>query len=572
MNKPLLCAALLGSLSLVACRCDEEPLDRTKGGIAGQVCNPLTGRFAAGAVVTASYPDPDSGAELSKSATADDAGFFTLQGLPDTAEASLHVVGDEFQYDIPPIAIVGRAVHPLRDPGCRDAPSEPGQGELAGQICNRHTGEYVDEGTVTVLLANGDQLVEVLAQDGSFVMLAVPAGLHVVYVQAPGFQKTYQVEVKEGEQTLLEDQVIDCQPYDRLSTGMIVGTVCGSEVAGAAGAPLAGATVRIVGGIDGAIFEDETLPDGSFIIAGIPTPQAGLQVEASKGGFNFIWNSVDVFSLGDNPDGTNLTADVGCQPLIPDDERRYLVVKGTFDRIEQSLARMQLQNVVKMEGVPLDLSQLWTVEAFGDFDALAEYDAVFVNCGVSEFDLVTGLSTGVKANIKRYVQEGGSIYVSDWAYDLIEQVWPEKINFLADDTKNSDAEHGEDGNYAMDVVEPGLAEYEGADIVNIDFRFGNFAVISQVEQGVTTYLRGDVNYRVNGTVSNLPETPITVGFSDGLGRVIFTSFHQESNVADECTSAGDCSNGLSCLDGFCGEELISDGPEDLALRYLIFSL
>jgi hypothetical protein len=563
--------AVITVLALSSCR--DEELGGLSGGVAGQVCNPLTGRAAPGAVVTARFLDPVTKKDEEKSATADDAGFFQMGGLPADVDVSLHVeLADEFQNDIPAFPIVAGEDAQLRDPGCRDAPAEPGVGELIGQICNRHTGDYVTEGTVTVLLADGSELVEPLDETGSFIMTDVPAGVHVVYVQAPGFQKTYQVTIVEKEQTQLEDQVVDCQPYDELTTGMIVGKVCGSAVAGEPGGPLSGAVVRIVGEIDGAVFEDETLPDGSFTIAGIPTPQSGLQVEASKGGFNFIWDNVDVFSIADNPDGTNLTAESGCQPLVPDDERRYLVVKGMFDRIEQSLARMNLANVVKMEGVPADPSQLWTTEAFGNFDELAEYDAVFVNCGVNETDFVLGLSPAIKANLKRYVQEGGSLYVSDWAYDLIEQVWPENFNFLGDDTVSSAAEHGEDGTYTMDVLEPGLAEYEGADQVDIEFRFGSFALVSQVAQGVTTYLRGDVGYRVNGGVSTLPETPITVGFSDGLGRVIFTSFHQESNLADECTSDGDCDGGFSCLEGYCGEELLTDGPEDLALRYLIFSL
>jgi hypothetical protein len=89
--------------------------------------------------------------------------------------------------------------------------------------------------------------------------------------------------------------------------------------------------------------------------------------------------------------------------------------------------------------------------------------------------------------------------------------------------------------------------------VDIDFSFGAFAIATQVEAGVTTYLRGDVGYRVNGAVSTLPDTPLTVGFTQGTGRVIFTSFHQES-------------------DGENTEELEVDGPEDLVLRYIIFSL
>ncbi len=403
-----------------------------------------------------------------------------------------------------------------------------------------------------MLLASGEELVADIDPTGSFVMPEVPVGVHVVYVQAPGFQKTYQVEVLEGEQTLLEDQVVDCEPYDELTTGMIVGTICGPSDTGGEGEPLAGARVYVVQPIDGVIYEDETLPDGTFTIAGIPTPQSGLQVRAEKGGFVFTWDAVDVYSIADAPDGTNLTASVGCQELVPDDDRRYLVVQGTFDKIEQVLARMGLSNVDLLEGVPTDPSELWSTAAFANYDTLANYDAVFVNCGISETDLVLGLNTAVKENMRRYIQEGGSLYVSDWAYDLIEEVWPERINFLGDDLVNSAAEHGEDGVYAADVLEPGLATYVGATNVNIGFNFGNFAIVSQLASGVTTYLRGDIQYRVNGGVSTLTDVPITVGFSDGAGRVIFTSFHQES-------------------DGEGTTETL-DGPEDLVLRYLIFSL
>jgi hypothetical protein len=374
-------------------------------------------------------------------------------------------------------------------------------------------------------------------------------------VQAPGFQKTYEVTVDEGGQTTLEDQVIDCQPYDPLTTGKIIGTICGAEVAGEPGGPLAGARVFVVQPIDGVIYEDETLPDGSFTIAGIPTsPNPGpLQVRAEKGGFTFTWNDVPVFPVSEEPEGTEITAESGCQPLIPDDDRRYLVVQGTFDKIEQTLARMQLTNVDLIEGVPADPSDDWIGNAFGNADILADYDAVFVNCGVDESDFILGMSPAIKQNLKDYISNGGSLYVSDWSYDLIEAVWPEKIDFLSDDLENSAAEHGEDGTYTMDVLEPGLRDYEGADQVDIDFSFGNFALVSTVASGVTTYLQGDIGYRVNGTVGNLTDTPVTVGFTEGTGRVIFTSFHQES-------------------DGENTEELETDGPEDLALRYIIFSL
>jgi hypothetical protein len=538
--------------------CRDEVLTDLSGGVAGQVCNPVTGRPAAGATITARFTDPATEKERTKDGEADENGFFRIAGLPVTT-VDLHVVvADEFTSDIAGIEIPSLDDAQLTDPACRDLPDVPGTGGLDGRLCNRHTGEYVTEGTVTLLLPDSTPLTAPIDAEGIFHMDEIPAGIHVVYVQAPGFQKTYQVEIEEGKRAELEDSNIDCQPYDDLSTGMIVGNICAAEIAGEPGGPLAGARVYIVDDLgDGLVYEDETLPDGSFTIAGIPVPlpdDGTVTVRAEKGGFAFQWDNVVVSSIADNPLGTNLTANVDCQPLEPNDGRKYLVVQGTFDRIEQVLDRMGLNNVDLINGVPADPTQLWSVQAFGNYDELASYDAVFVNCGISEFDLVQpgGLPAAVKANLKRYIEEGGSLYVSDWAYDLVEQVWPDKINFLADDTKNSDAEHGEDGDYDVAVTEPGLEEYVGATDVNIGFNFGNFAIVSQVGSGVTTYLRGDIKYRVNGGVSTLPDTPVTVGFSDGLGRVIFTSFHQESDVD--------------------GTTEILDGPEDLVLRYLIFSL
>ncbi|MCC7071525.1 MAG: carboxypeptidase regulatory-like domain-containing protein [Deltaproteobacteria bacterium] len=548
MTMRVLPLLFLGLVALLGA-CRDEELTNLAGGITGQVCNPVTGRPAAGATITGNWVNPFNDKEGTKDTTADENGFFTLGGMPVTT-VTLAIRNDEFQNELQ-VEIVEREDVQLTDPACRDLPGEPGMGELVGQICNRHTGEYITEGTVTVLLASGEELVADIQGDGSFVMPEVPIGIHVVYVQAPGFQKTYQVEVTEGGQTLLEDQVVDCQEFDQLSTGMIVGSICGPSDSGEGG-PLAGAHVYVVQPIDGIVYESWSLDDGTFAIEGIPAPQTGLQVRAEKGGFVYTWDNVNVYTLADAPDGTNVTASVDCQELVPDDDRRYLVVQGTFDKIEQVLSRMGLTNVDLLEGVPMDPSDLWSTAAFGNYETLSNYDAVFVNCGISETDLVLGLNGAVKENLKRYIREGGSLYVSDWAYDLVEQVWPERINFLGEDTVNSDAEHGEDGDYGVDVLEPGLADYVGSSDVTIGFSFGNFAIVSQLDPTVTTYLRGDVGYRVNGGVSTLTDVPVTVGFSDGYGRVIFTSFHQETNDA--------------------GETETLDGPEDLVLRYLIFSL
>lgn len=552
-------SALLPLLVLcVTSGCRDEVLDGLKGGISGTVCNELTGRRAPGARVTARFQRPDTDALEERATTADDNGFFKIGGLPETS-VDLTVRTEDFENTLDDVQVVVQETVVIQDPACRDEVPMPGKGTLVGQICNRHTGEYSTSGTVTLPMPDGSTMVADVGAEGRFSLEGIPEGTYVAYVQTPGFARSYRVDIKAGEQTLLEDQVIACEPHDPLSTGTIVGRICGVETDGEPGAPIGGARVYIVGDIDGITYEDETLPDGSFTIAGIPAPRTGLQVRAEKGGFTYTWpadssdpTAVAVATIANNPDGTNLTAEVGCQPLIPDDERRYLVVKGTFDRIENVLQRMGLTNVDLAEGVPVDISStFWTAEAFGDYEHLATYDAVFVNCGVLENDIIL-LDASVRANLKRYIQEGGSLYVSDWAYDLVEQVWPEKINFLGDDLVNSSAELGVDGDYTMEIADAMLADTVGATSLTIGFQFGYFALVSQVAPGVTTYLRGDMSYHVNDGVGALEGTPVTVGFTDGLGRVIFTSFHQETNED--------------------GETETLDGPEDLVLRSLIFSL
>ena len=81
--------------------------------------------------------------------------------------------------------------------------------------------------------------------------------------------------------------------------------------------------------------------------------------------------------------------------------------------------------------------------------------------------------------------------------------------------------------HAAAVLEPGLAEYVGASNVNIGFNFGNFAIVSQLASGVTTYLQADIQYRVNNGVSTLTDVPVTV--VDGRSRIVHIEAEPEFN-------------------------------------------
>jgi hypothetical protein len=543
-----------------SCQCDEEePIAIPFGSLQGRACNPLTGQPEDGTVVKSTYIDPNTKAEATSSVEAEiGTGDFLIK-LPAGVQVFSIENGDKFKKSYDGIDIAATGVTEWSNTDCREIAPDPGTGEIIGQICNRHTGSFVTDAEITVLLADGsDPIVANTDPSGNFIMEGVPAGQHIVYVRATGFQKTYNVTVIEGEQVELEPQTRDCAPPDPSTTAKIIGTICAQDPANptaTTGEPLSGVRVFVVQDEDGFFFEDETIEDGSFDISGIPIllNSGVVQVRAEKGAFSYTWNDVELRAQNSVAGPISLTLEDGCQPLQPDGGAKYLVVNGIYDKIQNTLTRMNLPNVEIIEGNPL-VGEHWATNAFGDYEQMNQYDAIFVNCGADQIDFQDSIDPAVKANLRQYVQQGGSLYVSDWAYDLVEKVWPEKIDFYGDDTMADSAEFGAQGTYDADVVAFDLQECLGDDLVTIDYSFRGSALVKQIVSDATIYLRADMGYEVNGGVDTMLDMPITVGFKDGptSGNVVFTSFHLESNPD--------------------GTVEVLDGPEDKVLRCLVTTL
>jgi hypothetical protein len=580
----MLRSTLLGAVAaLVAVAgCNTNHLVDLSGSVAGTVCDPLTGRPAPGVSVTAEFTSAVTGKAATRAATADSKGFFKVGGLP-VATVKLHVVdGNLWENDIPDVKIGGDQETQLTDPACREPSVVPGKGEVDGQVCNRHTGNYVSNATVSVQLPDGTSVSTTTDADGRFSLPDVPAGPQVLIVDGSGFRRSFAVTVVAGKQVELDSTGITCQPYDKLTTGFVYGDLCGSTDNGQTAGPLVGAHVFITSGInDGNTYEDYTDDNGHFEIDGIPTSPTPpvVQVRAEMGGFVYTWAPIEVQSVAaTNGNGTQMPNANGgdCQTLNPDDGRRYLVITGTYDRIEHVLDRMGISSQVDLvDGTDSVPNSDWTVQAFGDKTKLETYDAVFINCGIDDVKYQgSGLGPAERANIEDYIKGGGNLYVSDWAYNIITEMWPDEINFLGNDSVVNDAEHGKgEQTYTVKVIDSGLEQYIGSPTIQIDFKFDNFVVVSQVAPGVTIFLQANEQYYVNNSFATLQNTPMTVGFQPyGAtgGRVIFTSFHQEQDASQLCSTSSTCQNGLECIDGACTANI--DGPEDQVLRYIIFSL
>ncbi len=237
------------------------------------------------------------------------------------------------------------------------------------------------------------------------------------------------------------------------------------------------------------------------------------------------------------------------------------VVTGDFDQVEEFLTRNLVahtpyegfifQSVYDEDADPdataLKVESLFTgTDESGDSEMI-NFQAVFVNSGSRGFgDVVyngteTDNSLVTDNNALRHTEEfldsGGTLIVSDWAYDLVEAVWPDEITFLGEDSGLDAAQVGTNLSVICDVTDDALATALGTDQLEVNFDFTYWAVMESAASGVDVYLSGDVTARTSAEEGDTSheDVPLLVGFDVGGGRVIVSSFSwkaQNSQVTD----------------------------------------
>ena len=227
------------------------------------------------------------------------------------------------------------------------------------------------------------------------------------------------------------------------------------------------------------------------------------------------------------------------------------VTTGDFDYVEEALAR-NLVSYTSFEGYieqavydqQLDPSSiaLKSEALFTELDdkqqpQLFQYDAVVLDSGTRGFgayvyngvdadDGIVANETAM-ANLDSYVSQGGVLIASDWAYDVIEELWPDKVHFLYEEDGLDAAQVGNSDLVDADVVDTDLAALIEQSQLGITYDFSHWTVIQDVGSDVTVYLRGDVEYRTNDGQGNdtLKDVPLLISFGVGGGQVYFSNFH-----------------------------------------------
>ena len=326
--------------------------------------------------------------------------------------------------------------------------------------------------------------------------------------------------------------------------------------------------------------------DGSFELNVAQIEGSSFTLRIAKGSFikDFI---IDLNTSGNNLGNLALPSDPG------EGAGYFAVVTGSYDRMQDILAKLGMgeidsyyklvQGTEKFDlydgaysfdfDIPL-FEEIFATDPLIGNPKIESYDMVFINCGNNyEYEI---LADADKISILRqYVNNGGKLYITDQSYDFVEQVFPEYIDFYGNDEVSETtaeemdiAQIGDDGITSNATINDNqllswlkTISCEGGSCLNSDNTvhiagfLSGWTLINGAHPAksseVKIWITGPVSwydwYLEDGEGSGLK--PLTVSFSFGLGKVLYTSYHTE----EENPSSG-----------FWSQERI--------LQYLVFEL
>jgi hypothetical protein len=142
-------------------------------------------------------------------------------------------------------------------------------------------------------------------------------------------------------------------------------------------------------------------------------------------------------------------------------------------------------------------------------------------------------SDQIMQNIRDYVEAGGAVYASDWAYDVVEIGWPDALDFLGADEIPDAAQMGEYDVIQAAVSDAALADWLDEDFIEIEYDLPVWPGVLSASERVSTHLAGTIQYREGTTVNTLSAVPLLVSFSSGEGKVAFSTFRVAKNANAE---------------------------------------
>lgn len=244
---------------------------------------------------------------------------------------------------------------------------------------------------------------------------------------------------------------------------------------------------------------------------------------------------------------------------LESDAARIGIISGDFDRIQNILGDLGFDYQLVCGGRRDHRAARATLS---DPNLGGAFDVLFINCASGiNFRNTNPQVEAIKDNLRSFVAGGGSLYVSDLAADVIEQIWPDKVDFelvarpavaappccvctncSADCRVNApttcDAQNdlppecatgggvagrGMRGTVEGRIVPEFLQQAVGSETFEVVFNLGGWMQMNAVSAEVEVL------------VASPEGAPLMVLFepSPGGGRVAYTSFHTHTQATDE---------------------------------------
>ena len=215
---------------------------------------------------------------------------------------------------------------------------------------------------------------------------------------------------------------------------------------------------------------------------------------------------------------------------------RAAVVTGDYDDFGVLFETLGISEYLAVNGQTGDEM----IDFLTDLESMNDYAVIFFDGGHLEEGIFydsSGMPNPtvdlVLTTLQQYVFEGGVVYASDWAYDVVERAWPDQIDFVGDDTVPDAGQVGETDVVLAKVLDSGLETTLGADTISITYDMFVWPVVEDLGPGSTAYLVGDApyTYQQQDLIGN--NSPLLVGFESGEGSVVFSTWRSRANAGGE---------------------------------------